>query len=391
MDCEKFDKVVLDLLYEELDELTHAAAKRHMDQCSRCRGIATGLRATRDVGVLPMVEPPEGLTRRILSAERNARAQLPLGQRVGRAVSVLAGYAMRPQLAMAATLLLMIGGSLLFLRSRPGDRDNVHVTERGVPEAEAESVAIVPLAAEPLAEEERMEAPDRTARRGRARRPAPAPGAAPADQQKALADNTQGLKAAKTADAFDEFDDDAKRADKSDQEDGEYQAALGSYRDGRYDEALRRFDKIARAGGPKAPSASLLAAQSARISSGCKAAAPRFERVNSSYRGTGVAHEATWQAADCYRVMGQTDRARRSYESLVSVAGYGERAKRALASLGARSPEPGAVASRKRAAGETPKPPAKAKVKGKDEAPPQAAPPANPPKAAKPAPDPKSL
>ncbi len=39
MDCEKFDRVVLDLLYEELDELTAAAARRHMEHCARCRGI----------------------------------------------------------------------------------------------------------------------------------------------------------------------------------------------------------------------------------------------------------------------------------------------------------------------------------------------------------------
>ena len=111
MDCERFDRVVLDLLYEELDELTAAAARRHVEQCVRCRGILAGLRATREVATLPLVDAPAGLEHSILEAERRARESLPLRRRLGRGVSVLAGYAMRPQLAMAALLLLAIGSS----------------------------------------------------------------------------------------------------------------------------------------------------------------------------------------------------------------------------------------------------------------------------------------
>ncbi|HEY8944244.1 MAG TPA: zf-HC2 domain-containing protein, partial [Polyangiaceae bacterium] len=144
MDCEKFDRVMLDLFYEELDEITSAAARRHTEHCTRCRDISVRLRATREVGALPLVDPPEGLEQRILLAERRVRAELPARQRFGRAISVLAGYAMRPQLAMAALLLLVIGSSLLLLRGRPGEQQNVLVTERGVPESE-ETVAIVPL------------------------------------------------------------------------------------------------------------------------------------------------------------------------------------------------------------------------------------------------------
>ncbi|MCP6725923.1 hypothetical protein NL526_28090, partial [Klebsiella pneumoniae] len=88
--------------------------------CARCKEIGPRLRATREVGALPMVDAPHGLELRILEAERRARRELPARQRVGRAVSMLAGYAMRPQLAMAALLLLVIGSSLLLLRTRPG-------------------------------------------------------------------------------------------------------------------------------------------------------------------------------------------------------------------------------------------------------------------------------
>lgn len=125
MDCEKYDKISLDLLYDELDELTHAAAMRHVEQCHRCRGIHAELRATRSVGVLPLVEPPQGFEQRVILAERRERANLPLGQKVGRAISVLAGYAMRPQLAMAALLLLMIGSSLFFLNTGPTETSQI--------------------------------------------------------------------------------------------------------------------------------------------------------------------------------------------------------------------------------------------------------------------------
>src|SRR3954462_6210848 len=153
MDCEKFDRVVLDLLYGELDELTEAAAKRHIEHCSRCKGVSSGLRATREVGALALVDPPEGLELGILEAERRLNAKLPLGKKLERGVSILAVYAMRPQLAMAALLLLMIGSSLFFLRARPGARDSVLVTERGAPETEAEHAEeIVPAP-------ERLEAP----------------------------------------------------------------------------------------------------------------------------------------------------------------------------------------------------------------------------------------
>jgi hypothetical protein len=118
LDSEKFDKVVLDLLYDELDELTRAAALRHIESSARARHIYSELRATREVGAVPLVEPPPDLTDRILDAERVARADRSLRSRIGSAVSILAGYAMRPQLAMAALLMLMIGSSLIFLRAR---------------------------------------------------------------------------------------------------------------------------------------------------------------------------------------------------------------------------------------------------------------------------------
>jgi TolA-binding protein len=342
VDCEKFDRVVLDLLYDELDELTSAAAKRHMEHCSRCRSIGSGLRATREVGILPLIEAPAGLEERILETERTARARLPLRQRLGRAVSVLAGYAMRPQLAMAAVLLLMIGASLVLMRARPGDRDSVQVTERGVPENEGESVAIVPLPEKlpgsdtPSAAQAHGALDEQSeARRGRAKGEAsPAP-IARADEAPAPAPASPPAAAGIAADPT---------AGPADGGDSDYNEAMQAYRGGRFAEAQRLFDDVAKAGGINAASASLYAAQSARSSSGCGSAAERFDQVNVRYPGSHIGNEAAWQAADCYRALGQNDRARRNYQALLAAPAYAERAQRAMDELALAENE---VASRR--------------------------------------------
>lgn len=321
MDCEKFDRVVLDLLYEELDELTSAAAKRHMEHCARCRDIGSGLRATRQIGILPLVEAPAGLEERILQAEQAARTHLPARQRFGRAVSVMAGYAMRPQLAMAALLLLMIGSSLVFLRARPGERDHVRVTERGVPESEAESVAVVPIPEKARAGENTERAPteEQEARRERA-------GAAGADEPSASTDKDREKPADSLAAAA------AAEGNASDAGTGDavFDQAMTDFRAGRYGDAQKNFDVVASAGGGNAPTAALFAARSIRSDSGCSAAAPRFESVSTKHRGSNVGNEAAWQAADCYRSLGQIEDAKRNYKLLVGVAGYAERAELAL-------------------------------------------------------------
>jgi len=297
VDCEKFDRVVLDLLYDELDELTAASARRHMDHCARCGPIGAGLRATREVGVLPREAPSPDLTSRILEAERDARAQLPLGQRLGRGVSVLAGYAMRPQLAMAAVAVLMIGISVFFVRTHPNDREAVRVTERGVPEVEQDQVGTVAgrrdeegapaSAAPPLA-------------LGRGETPAEGEPAPPAST---LAD------------------------------DQEYEAAQGQFRAGRFAEAQRAFERLAGAGGPRAASAALMAAQCARHTRGCAVAAALLEDLAARQPDTAVGDEATWNAAECRRSLGQTDLARSHYLRLAAEPGYAERVEVALAAL----------------------------------------------------------
>src|ERR1700677_4737622 len=116
MDCEKFENTLLDELYDELDEVTSAAAKRHVSGCSRCASLLSGLKATRRLAVLPIVEPPADLEDRIMAAAREAQKVVPLRRRASHAVSWAGSWAMRPQTGMAAVFLLMTGISALLLR-----------------------------------------------------------------------------------------------------------------------------------------------------------------------------------------------------------------------------------------------------------------------------------
>ncbi len=63
----------------------------------------------------------------------------------------------------------------------------------------------------------------------------------------------------------------------------------------------------------------------------------QFEQVTARYPGTASALEATWQAADCYKSLGEIDQARRSYERLLSTS-YEERARAALGRLEDETP-----------------------------------------------------
>lgn len=347
MNSDKFDRIVLDLLYGELDELTTAAAKRHMDQSARAREIFAHFKATRQLSVLPTHTPPADFEAALMERERRALAELPLHHRIGRIISMLAGYAMRPQLIMGALLLLMIGSSLIFLRARPGQHTAVQVTERGAPEADLDLV--LPVAAPssepaaeaaggafrvlPSAEAENAGRPAEAANVDASLastavpvRPSAAlavrPGAALSVRQGAAVSVRQGEEATHgvveaSPEGLDAFD-----------------QALDLYRAGQFVEAQQRFDRVARAGGRRAPEAALYAARALRNTAGCSTAVSRFERVRANFPGTPPAHEATWRGAKCSEQLGDANAARQSYESLLQVASYSERARSALATLG---------------------------------------------------------
>jgi TolA-binding protein len=216
---------------------------------------------------------------------------------------------------------------LIFLRARPGDRERVQVTERGAPEGDSESVAILPV---PTAESEPL--PKSTK---------PSASAVAQGAPKSLADKAESASSPES-DGNSAFD-----------------AALAAFKDGRYGEARRQFEDVAARGGAQAAEASLYAAQSAKNGEGCAVAVSLFDQVATRHPGTRFGYDATWQAASCYETLGDTERAKRSYQALLDDPSYGDRAKTNLASLERAEQRPVEVAARK-AAAEAPPPAAPA-------------------------------
>ncbi|HEX7671479.1 MAG TPA: hypothetical protein VF395_17925 [Polyangiaceae bacterium] len=333
MDAEKFDKVVLDLLYDELDELTRASAIRHMEQSGRAKALYSELRATREVGSVPLVEPPAGLEERILEAEARARAGRPLHQRIGTMVSIIASYAMRPQVGMAAVLLLMVGSSLLLLRVKPGEPSSVQVTERGVPESDKEVVAVVPAPPGgdmPTRGEEQAAA--RTASHGRATdavRPSDAPQEKPAEREEPR----------RSAPARN-LDLDSRLAAKGQPTlDGLGSGAPGSAADP-YAEGASAGATLG--GSDKKAKDDESAAAPAAVRDECEITLPRYEAALARAASAIEANRARWGAAECYARLGRIESARKTYTALLGARAYADRARSALNAL---PPEPPATAA----------------------------------------------
>ncbi|MBN1606090.1 MAG: tetratricopeptide repeat protein [Polyangiaceae bacterium] len=331
MDCENFDRVVMDLLYEELDEIASAAMHRHMAHCGRCRRIGARLRATRAAASLPLLEPPAGMVDGILIAEKTVTTRLPARQRFGRAISVMAGLAMRPQAAMAALLLLMIGASLLLLRAHPGQRESVQVTERGVPETEADHVSTTLLDTRRTTHQPERSRParDRTARAGGNEAAGPTSAGPAADAGDADANDADA--ASPAADAGLPDANEAGAANPA--EAVLFNEARAAYHAQRFEEARRLFDRVAAAEGAHKAAAALLAAHALRNGAGCASAVERFARVAAQYPDSDIGQEAAWESASCYRSLGDRERARALYSSLTDSPKYGPRARKALERL----------------------------------------------------------
>jgi hypothetical protein len=331
VDAEKFDKVVLDLLYDELDELTRASAIRHMEQSGRAKALYSELRATREVGSVPLIEPPAGLEERILEAEARARAGRPLHQRVGTMVSIIASYAMRPQVGMAAVLLLMVGSSLLLLRVKPGEPSSVQVTERGVPESDKEVVAVVPAPPSggmPTRGEEQTTA--HAAARGRAADALRAPEA----PQEKLAEREEPRRSAPAQN----LDLDSPLAAKGQPaRDGVGSGAPGFAADPYAEGALAG----ASAGGSdKKAKDDESATAPAGVRDECEITLPRYEAALARAASAIEANRARWGAAECYARLGRIENARRTYTALLGARAYADRARSALNAL---PPEPSAT------------------------------------------------
>lgn len=422
MDCEKAQSLLLDELYGELDEVTSAALKRHASGCARCAADLESLRGTRKAVSIPLEEPPPDLEPRIMAAVKEAQKVVPIRSRLSHVVSRAGSWAMRPQTAMAALFLLMVGSTTFLLGGRYSNRTAsapMTVLEEGTPTpgpspaqgaageqpaavttppaTAAASVAVhLPPAPSKEADLERQDlgalataAPPPVAigdavldekSKGRAsnagpialaedvypRNAGPIGGAAAGGS--GYGGGNRGYEPRPQTQTADPFTSQEAKRDRK--EGDEFSAAMSAYRGGNYSEAVRRFDVAAASGDP---TAALWAARSVRASAGCGAAAARFEGAAQKLAGTPNGHDAALEAGQCRAENGDSEAARASLVPLLSVPSHKARAEVALNSLGQ-------VAARKKAAGGSagglaaPKPAARAPSKAAAAEAPAAAP-----------------
>lgn len=365
MDCEKFDSLILDELYGELDEPTSAAMKLHASECSGCNDKLQSLSHTREHSVLEEPDFPPGLEERILAATEEVSKVTPIGGRgrLSRVISLAGMWAMRPQTAMAALFLLMIGSSAVLLRTRqPKESAALTVTQEGSPSPTTATAT----------EEREFDGKGAAAAHGAAGAQAPVAMASPAEPHgpmaRALAtaapeDLGPGLgQLAQGSSAESKKEKDGRLGAQNDRPSGgvggggfapapatppppaavapvakaasqpsrddegdAFSSGMADYQGRRYPDATRKLDLATNQGNA---AAALWAARSVREASGCAAAIGRFNAV--AARGGAVGQDATFDAARCYEAMGDHEAAKARYASLLNVPSYAARARAAL-------------------------------------------------------------
>jgi hypothetical protein len=365
MDCEKFEPLLLDELYEELDELTSAGVKRHVSGCARCAGILNGMKATRRAAALPIMAVPIGLEERILAAAKDAQKQanvvVPFRAKASRALTVAGRWAMRPQTAMAAVFLLMIGTSAFLIRSNPrATKDSaVSVTVEGSPAPVAQAAApeamdpnaaasahgpATPIYTRPppppaatvaigdgpvdrmtngygrdndgvaigsaLAKEEKSKDQGDPYAIANAAPPAGAPAAAPMADSMTQAPSRAAGKGGSVSDP----------------------ASLGAaaFQARNYAEAARQYDLAAKTGDLNSE---LWAAESVKQGQGCAVALGRFDALSKKDAGNYFGNEASLRAARCQIAMGQTDAAKTRLVALQSSSTHAQQAQTEMNNL----------------------------------------------------------
>lgn len=333
MDCEKFESAMMDDLYGELDEVSSAAAKKHVAGCAKCASLAGGLRTTRRMAVVPTLEPPADLQDRIVAAAKDAQKVVRVrgGQpKVARAISIAGRWAMQPQTAVAAVFLVMIGTSVLLLRgkaSRAPSSADVIVTEQGVPSPAACATAPV-VAAEPRGAGASTAAYASPPRPAEAKPNAPSTPAADlpevARERAPFAPASSPMAGGGAGARQQEGEPQSRRATTP------FESAMQAYLAGRYDEAMKEFDALA----PGDPASALMAARAAREGKSCRGAIARFDAVAQRAAQTSAGWDALLEGALCYRAIGDFGNARVRLQALLKVDAYKDRAQAEIDRLG---------------------------------------------------------
>jgi hypothetical protein len=357
VECEKFESLLIDELYGELDEVTSAAVKRHAAGCARCGALLSGFRATRKVAALPVEEPSGDLEDRILSAVREQQKVLPLRARMSTMLSRAGAWAMQPQTAMAAVLLLVIGTSFVLVQSRKSMAPAADTrAAEGAPVMAAASGAAASAYALDGKEAAFAHGVDQNEQPGRARASATM-----------MPQNTAPDLLESEKDRDDKSVASRRPLEKAKEElsmnsaNAATVAGVGDLRGG-YGGEPRTSGA---GGGGAAPSviaqaqagpiggtvdAALSAARAEKAKDGCTAAViQHFEQVRQSAGNTTAGHDATLEVGRCYRSAGNSELARSRFSSLLQAQNY---ATQAQSELDQMTP----VAAHKAMQRETPRP-----------------------------------
>ena len=315
MDCEQFERSVLQFVGGELNDVTRAASLRHLDQCRRCQRLEHRIQAAVDHCLLPQVTPSEELVTLIERDESEIQTRLGIGERSRRFARKLADYAMRPQVAMSTMLLLLIlvGITLFDAAGDPDDR----VAERGIPEQPKE----LDNSPEGLPLNDELSHLDPPMEFGSTSEQNDAPGVT--DSRPIFENSKDGTEIERALNDLPEI----KEANLAE--------AKKLLAEKKFADARNLADAIA-ARGDSATSdeAVWLAAQAEFSLSGCSGGLRRFDKIaggNSNFSSS-----ALWKAANCRRASGQLNEAKAQFEQLVADNEYRGRAEEALRALEAQ-------------------------------------------------------
>jgi hypothetical protein len=391
----------MDLVYadegEGLDPREREAATAHLAGCARCSGMLERLRSgVRAAEQLPLEDPSSLLEARILAAASAVKPKPSWSRRVTRAMSTVGGWAMRPQIAMAAVLVIMVGTSVLLLRGGLPTAHRTKVTDEGqpvatleppalsegqaqnqgapaviggekkpvdLPRAEADKQQVAEAPATPPAEaNEATKNKDEAAddgdgkdlggklaakggpmQSGAGGMPAPtatAPAAAapaPAPPPPAAEPPADLAK----SDTKAEKESPAKKTASADAvaTPASFDDSMTAYKEGRYAASAKGFE--AQANANVKPSTSwLYAARSFRASGSCVQAIPRFQKVLTGYPASAEVPWAALEGGQCARSIGDPTTARTLLEKAKTYPATQKQAEAELASMNAPPPAP---------------------------------------------------
>jgi hypothetical protein len=384
VDCAKLDEMAIDLVYDELDARAAADAEQHLLGCTRCRALVDRLRAGKKGAESLVLETPSSLLEsRIVEAATKAartRAPVPWPRRAARVISMAGAYAMRPQVAMAAVVVVMVGMSVMFLRGGITSPHRTKVTEEGTPVASVEKNgddqggALANLEDQPKQEakptgpsggagavaqstpsadgegqakdDDSEHAELEKAKKKEADKSDPMAGGfgasngadIPADES--LSDGKKGMIAggpgappAPAATATVGPSTTTTSAGKSTEPSSPtFDAAMDNYTKANFADAAKGFDAAA-AAGTRASMATLYSARSFRALGSCAQAMPRFKKVLATWPASAEVPWAALEGGECARALGDDATAKTLFEQAKGYPATKARAESNLASM----------------------------------------------------------